>query len=262
MGNHWAEQYLEALERQGHDLSSIEEPDDFSELMRGAVLLSQASSFVQRRNRALSALKISSEEVPSELIADLISDVEDCDYEISSTREQIARLQNAARSESCNGGAHAALGFLLLKLDQGEEAVGCFRKALESADSLCFLCQRDCINNLGWDCYARGGYQEALALFEQACWLRPEPDRAIASSPVSYSPEPPYRLAMENVLLCLAKLGQLCEAGQCLERYLQHFGRLPYADSEVLREAGLNPDIAYIRAMARARANGSQHRVM
>jgi tetratricopeptide (TPR) repeat protein len=262
MANTWAERYLKALEGQGHDLSSIEELDDFSELTRGTALLSQASSPVQCRDRAVLALKTSDEEVPSELIADLVSVVEDCDYQISSAREQIAYLQGATRTEPCNGGAHAALGFLLLKLDQREEAANCFRKALESVDSLCFLCRRDCTNNLGWDRYERGDYPGALHLFEQACWLRPGSSGPTAPVPAPHLPEPPYRLAMENILLCLARLGQLPKALQCLERYIEHFGRLPYADSEALKEVGLNPDIAYIRAMARTRANGSRHKVM
>ena len=121
-----------------------------------------------------------------------------------------------------------------------------------SSQALC----RDCLNNIGWDFYLRRQYDEALPWFEQACWLAPSPDDEMAHEHIE-DLEPPYKLALENVLLCLARLGRLPEAAKKLTAYFDRFGRLPRYETEALRKLGLDADVAYIRRQIEKRTKVS-----
>lgn len=67
--------------------------------------------------------------------------------------------------------------------------------------------------------------------------------------------EPPYKVAFENLLLSLAKLGRLKEATEKLEKYHDWFGRLPNYESRALEKLGLQPDVIFIRSCTRAVAD-------
>lgn len=58
----------------------------------------------------------------------------------------------------------------------------------------------------------------------------------------------PYKLALENILLALAKLGRLTEAAARLEQYQFYFGRLPQYESEALAKLGLETDLIFVRS--------------
>ena len=69
--------------------------------------------------------------------------------------------------------------------------------------------------------------------------------------------EPPYKLALENVLLCLARLGRLPEAAKKLTVYFDRYGTLPRYETEALRKLGLDADVAYIRSQIEKRTKVS-----
>lgn len=124
--------------------------------------------------------------------------------------------------------AHAALGFALNHLDD-DGALSAFREALKYAgtESLSFVSHRDCLNNLGRHLFLKGQYEQAMTWFDQACWMSPDPKDRVDDMPDEL--QPPYKLAFENLLLCLAKLGNVAEAQKRVWEYCSHFSRV--ADS-------------------------------
>jgi hypothetical protein len=97
-----------------------------------------------------------------------------------------------------------------------------------------------------------GEYEQALGWFEHACHLRQplrdtETQKHLGIQPQDNS-DAPYQLALENVLLTLAKMGRLNEAISRLEEYHRYFGRLPTYESRALEKLGLQPDVIYIRS--------------
>lgn len=64
----------------------------------------------------------------------------------------------------------------------------------------------------------------------------------------------PYKLALENILLALAKMGRLTESAARLEQYQFYFGRLPCYESEALAKLGLESDLIYVRSRIEARS--------
>lgn len=104
--------------------------------------------------------------------------------------------------------------------------------------------------------YLRKKYDDALLWFERACWLAPSHENELAQGHTEHM-NPPYKLAFENVLLCLARLGRLPDAAKKLTAYFDRFGRLPRYETEALRRLGLDADVAYIRNQIDKRANRS-----
>jgi Tfp pilus assembly protein PilF len=155
-------------------------------------------------------------------------------------------LRAAADTKPKDGDSQADLAIALSALDETEEATELFHKALDHEDSLCFLNHRDCLNNIGWDLYLHKQYDKALPWFEKACWIEPSLDRETVHAHTEELTTP-YKLALENQLLCLAKLGRLREAAEQLTVYLDQIGRLPHYETQALRNLGLDADIAFIR---------------
>lgn len=254
MANRWADDYLTSLSPDAFPPKAPEnEFEDLEDPMLELFLLWHSNSVVECLRVAFAALQRCPENAPPDLVAMLIESVEYCERAITDRQAQLPGLRARTEAEPDNGEAQAALAFVLSALDHREEAVDLYRRALQNSSSLCFLCHRDCINNLGWDCLLQQKCDDALVWFEQACWLRPSTDFKSHVEGAVDEVAPPYRLALENVLLCLAKLGRLSEAAKRLVVYFDHFGRLPRYESEALRKLGLDSDVAYIRATIESR---------
>jgi tetratricopeptide (TPR) repeat protein len=258
MPNLWADEYLKCLapglfadsdsDTDVTDLSKLEDP------MLELYALWQSSSSVRCLRLTFAVLQACSTDAPASLVADLIECADDCTNRILARQEQLSELRVAAEAEPENGDAQADLGFALDALDEKDEALKCYHNALKHTETLCFLNHRDCLNNIGWDFYLRRQYEDALLWFERACWM-PYPDDEITYG-VGESTEP-YKLALENVLLCLARLGRLPEAAKKLTAYFDRFGRLPRYETGALRKLGLDADVAYIRRQIEKREIGN-----
>lgn len=262
----WAVKYLRAFSSSGvsgRDSKRPEETRAELETVDNPMLeigfLWQSSSAVRCLRLALSALQACPPEASASFVADLIECIEDCERNILAAHLRLPELDAAAHAQPDNGEAQAELGFVLNLLDDIDGALAAFRKALRHAntDALCFESHRDCINNLGWESYLRKSYEEALVWFEQACWMQPDPNDIDHGSSED-DLKPPYRLAFENILLCLAKLNRLPEATQRLEEYCDYFGRLPRYEREALQNLGVDTDVAYIRSRIQRRSK-AQH---
>jgi hypothetical protein len=90
-------------------------------------------------------------------------------------------------------------------------------------------------------------YKQALVWLDQACWMSPDPTDVIHEVDAA-DLQPAYKLAFENILLCLAKLGRIPEATDRVVEYCQVFGRVPSYESNVLLEAGIDPDCLYVQS--------------
>lgn len=252
MPNPWAEEYLESLlpdlvsetgDSDADDLDSDNVDDRMVELY---TLWQHSSSAVRCLKLALALLERCTPDAPASLVADLIECVEDCTEQFLMRLKMLPALRTAAEAAPESGDSQADLAFALEALDESEEAMARYRKALEHPDDLCFLNFRDCLNNTGWDLYLQKQYEDALPWFVRACWIVPSPEKEMAHGHTE-NLEPPYKLAFENILLCLAKLGHLPEAAEKLTAYFDCFGRLPRYETEALRKLGLDADIAFIR---------------
>ena len=97
----------------------------------------------------------------------------------------------------------------------------------------------------------------ALGWFEKACNLTDtaKKDEKHLEGDDAADVGPPYKVAFENMLLTLAKLGRLKEATEKLEKYHDWFGRLPNYESRALEKLGLQPDVIFIRSCTRAVAD-------
>ena len=252
MPNPWAEEYLESLlpdlvsetddsDADDLDVDNVEDP-----MVELYTLWQQSSSTVQCLRLAFAILERCTPDAPASFVADLIECVEDCKERLLMQRKMLPSLRTAAEGEPEKGDSQAALAFALDALDEREEGVELYRKALEHPDDLCILNYRDCLNNTGWNLYLRKQYEDALPWFVRACWIEPSPEKEMAHGHTE-NLEPPYKLAFENILLCLAKLGHLPEAAEKLTAYFDRFGRLPRYETQALRKLGLDADIAFIR---------------
>ena len=260
MSNPWADEYLRSLapglftdndsDTDGTELSKLEDP------LLELHALWQSSSAVRCLRLAFAALQACPPDAPAGLVADLIECADDCTQRILARQQVLPELRAAAEAEPENGDAQADLGFALDAVDEKDEALHRYHKALEHVDTLCFFNRRDCLNNIGWDFYLRRQYEDALLWFEQACWLALSPDDEMAHAHTE-DLEPPYKLALENVLLCLARLGRLPEAAKKLTGYFDRFGRLPRYETEALRKLGLDADVAYVRRQIEKRTKVS-----
>jgi Tfp pilus assembly protein PilF len=251
MSNSWAEDYLKSLlpEMYPQDDSTVDDGSELDELddpMLELYTLWQSTSVVKCLRLALSTLERCPPDAPARLVADLIECADDCAQRLSARQAELAELQTAAEADSEDGDAQAGLGFALDSLDEAEAAVEQYHNALEHVDSLCFLNHRDCLNNIGWNLYLRKEYENALPFFEEACRIEPSHERE-ATHEHTEDLKPPYKLALENLLLCLTRLGRLAEAAEKLTWYFDHIGRLPRYETEALRKLGLDADVAFIR---------------
>lgn len=252
--NSWASEYLRGLfGREGKNSEDLDDLVIASEVpaMDDPSLelnfLMQGNSAVQGLNLATAMLALCDKEAPLTLIAELVEVIEECRRNLKKAREALPEARIAAETEPDNGDKLAELGFILNALDERRAALSAFTKALEHPDTLRVEYHRDCVNNIGWDHYLRGEYEEALGWFQHACQLH-----GLGGSSES---DEPYRLALENVLLALSKLGRLREAATRLEEYHKFFGRLPKYESVALEKLGLQPDIIFVRACTRSIAS-------
>jgi tetratricopeptide (TPR) repeat protein len=255
--NSWASEYLRGLF--GREGKSLEDLDDLvlaSEILAmeepslELIFLRQGNSSAQGFNLAIAMLALCDKEAPVALVAELIEVIEECRRNLMKAREALPEARIVADKEPENGDKLAELGFVLNSLDERRDALSAFTKALEHPDTLRVEYHRDCVNNIGWDHYLRGEYEEALDWFQHACQLN--------GPGGSSESDGPYQLALENVLLALSKLGRLREAAIRLEEYHKFFGRLPRYESVALEKLGLQPDIIFVRACTRSVASEAE----
>jgi len=217
--------------------------------------LRQGGSALKGHNLALGALALCTETTPLSVIAELVETVEECNWKLVNAEQDLPKLRKAVHEHPTNGEKLARLGFCLYTLDEREEALTLFTRALEHPASICIHCHRDCLVNIGWEHYLREEYEQALGWFEHACHLM-EPmtkaDQKHLEDDSDTDRNPPYKLALENVLLALAELGRLTEATQRLQEYHDWFGRLPRYESHALEKLGLQPDVIFIRSRTRS----------
>jgi len=249
--NSWASEYLRGLfAREGKSLEDLDDLVIASEVpaMDDPSLelnfLMQGNSAVQAFNLAAAMLALCGKDAPVALVAELIEAIEECRRNLIKAQEALPEARIVAGKEPENGDKLAELGFVLNALDERRAALSAFTKALEHPDTLRVEYHRDCVNNIGWDHYLRGEYEEALGWFQHACQLN-----VPGGSSESHEP---YQLALENVLLALSKLGHLREAAVKLEEYHKFFGRLPRYESVALEKLGLQPDIIFVRSRTRS----------
>ena len=209
--------------------------------------LSQSGSAVRCLKLVVSTLQSCDVGTPSRMLANIVEYGERCVKQILEERAQLPVLSEEAARHSKSGEAHAALGFALSHLGDEEGAEGSFREALKYAntDALCFGCHRDCLNNLGWHSYLSGKYAEAMVWFDQACWMCPDAGDVIHGISADEL-QPPYKLAFENILLCLAKQNRASEIRGRLSDYCARFGRLPRYETGVLLRCGIDADRVYV----------------
>lgn len=269
--NKWAREYLQALfESRGEgteDLSEFVSVSGFNDVEDPLVeigFLRQSNSPVQCFRLSVAALALCSEGAPLSLVSELVETVEECNDKLTALEDELPRLKEAVSQDPENCEKLAYLGFALLSADEREAALTAFTQALERPTTLCIYCHRDCLLNIGWDHYVRREYDEALGWFEHACQLRqPVPANQTQNHIVSEAQddsEAPYKLALENVLLTLVKLGRLAEAASRVEEYHHFFGRLPMYESRALEKLGLQPDVIYIRSRIENHARGQTAR--
>jgi tetratricopeptide (TPR) repeat protein len=259
--NRWAREYLMSLfETIGKSPEDLEELvaasglEDIEEPLLEIGFLRQGGSAIQGFNLAVAALALCREDAPLAVVAELIGTVEECHWKLLNAEHELPKLKEAADKDPNNGEKLAKLGFGLYALDEREAALTAFTKALEHPDTLCIHCHRDCLVNIGWDHYLRGEYEGALGWFEHACRLKQpvaRTDDKHLGDEAESEPDAPYRLALENVLLALAKLGRLTDATARLQEYHDWFGRLPSYESHALEKLGLQPDVIFIRSRTR-----------
>jgi tetratricopeptide (TPR) repeat protein len=215
--------------------------------------LLQSNCGVRALRSAVGMLQKCDSDAPPCHLADLIEAIEKCELRIIGAETDIPMLARAAKDKPNDGEAQAALGFALTVLDEWDTALLCFREALKHAntDALCFRCHRDSLNNLGWYSYLHGRYNEAVTWFEQACWMGPDPEDEKIHGITQDELQPPYRLAFENILLCLAKTGRQAEAADRLKEYHRLVGRLPLYETRALLKCGIDADVEYINSRIR-----------
>jgi hypothetical protein len=149
-------------------------------------------------------------------------------------------------------GPLAELGLSLCALDRREEGDLLLKKALKDQNSG-FDMQRECLNAIGWDRFLNSKFKAALKWFKRARWIASpsEPpvdfDRLDGEDPICK----PYRPAMENMLLALARLGRRNEAGIQLRRYHRFFGRQPDELTLALVKIGLDAHEMFIHMCSR-----------
>jgi len=267
--NKWAKEYLRCLfEESGKGPRDLEKLVDASGIydieypLLEISFLRQSEQATRCFDLAVAQLAVCRETEPQGLLADLIQTVEDCNGKILSAKGRLPQLMEAADEDPGNGENLACLGFVLNVLDDHAAALTAFTRALEHPDSLSIDCHRDCLNNIGWDHYMRGEYEQALGWFEHACRLKQAPMQGDDNPPDrggEIEPEKPYSLALENVLLALAKMGRLTEATARLQEYHRWSGRLPAYESFALEKLGLQPDVIYIRFCIEKHASGGKH---
>jgi tetratricopeptide (TPR) repeat protein len=162
----------------------------------------------ERRLRSISARAAI---VASTAVSELIETIEQCNWKLATLEDELPRLKEAARQDPQNGEKFAHLDFALLAADERDAALSAFTQALEWPATLCIHCHRDCLVNIGWDLYLLGEYEQALGWFEHACHLRQPLPNTERQNHLGIQPEAdsdaPYQLALENVLLTLAKWG-------------------------------------------------------
>ncbi|HEV2022001.1 MAG TPA: tetratricopeptide repeat protein [Terriglobales bacterium] len=257
--NTWAREYLTVLfEALGKDLEELSDlmlavaQNEVEDPLLEIRFRRQSGSTVQCFNLAVAVLAVRGEDASLPIAADLIETIEECNSKLLAFQEELPRLRDAVAKNPEDGENLARLGVALLALDDRDSALTAFTKALEHQDTLCIHWERDCLNNIGWDHYQRGEHEQALGWFELACRLkRSAPERG-SGNPLGSATEGdddlPYNLALENVLLTLAKMGRLSEATARLQEYHSHFGRLPDYEARALEKMGLQPDVIYIRS--------------
>lgn len=263
--NNWAREYLQALfvsnEKELEDLRNMVANSGLENLedpMLEIGFLRQSGSGVKAFKLAIAALAVCREDTPLTVVAELVETVEQCNLKLINAESELPKLKQAVEEDPNNGEELAGLGFGLNALDEREAALSAFTKALEHPETLCIHCHRDCLNNIGWDHYLRGEYEQALGWFEHACRLKQQvvrDDDRHSGGEVDPAPDVPYKLALENVLLVLAKMGRLTEASRRLQEYHNWFGRLPNYESRALEKLGLQPDVIYIRSQIDNNAN-------
>ena len=219
--------------------------------------LRQSRSASRGFSLAVAALAQCGEDAPLPLLAELIEAIEDFNQGLAAAAVELPKLRQAVEEDPDNGEKLANLGFNLNAVDERDAALAAFTRALEHPDSLCIHCHRDCLNNIGWDHYMRGEYEQALGWFEHACRLGDLETKALSHLDARGLDRPnvPYRLALENILLTLAKLGRLTEATERLQQYHNWFGRVPSYEALALQKLGLQPDVVFIRSRARKPAD-------
>ena len=265
--NKWAREYLRGLfEANGKTVDDLREfvaasgLDDIENPLVEIAFLRRGASAFQGFGLSVAALARCGEDAPLGLIAELVETVEDCNWKLMKAEEELPNLKGAVDDDPNNGEKLAKLGFGFSALDEREAALTAFTKALEYPDTLCTYCHRDCLNNIGWDHYLHGDYEQALGWFEHACRLK-DPQMRYEAHLGDYDRTetgPPYRLALENVLLTLAKMGRLTEATERLQEYHEWFGRLPSYESHALEKLGLQPDVIFIRSRTRTAVDGDR----
>jgi tetratricopeptide (TPR) repeat protein len=259
--NRWSRDYLRGLfESMGKTYEDLQQlvqtwvSADVEDPLLEIRAMRHGGSAVEGFNFGVAELALCKENAPLSLLAELIETVEICMMTLNKAQENLPALKEAVFQDPTNGEKHAKLGFGLYALDMRVEALTALTKALEYPTTLCLDCHRDCLNNIGWEHYRQGEYEQALGWFEKACNLTDtgKKDEKHLEGDDAANAEPPYKVAFENMLLTLAKLGRLKEATEKLEKYHDWFGRLPNYESRALEKLGLQPDVIFIRSCTRA----------
>lgn len=262
--NRWSRDYLRGLfETTGRTYEDLQNlvlawtSADVEDPLLEIRAMRHGGSAAEGFNFGVAELALCKEDAPLYLLAELIETVEICMMTLNKAQENLLALKEAVIQDPTNGERHAKLGFGLYALDMREEALTALTNALEYPSTLCLDCHRDCLNNIGWEHYRRGEYEQALGWFEKACNLTDtaKKDEKHLEGDGEAGEEPPYKVAFENLLLSLAKLGRLKEATEKLEKYHDWFGRLPNYESRALEKLGLQPDVIFIRSCTRAVAD-------
>ena len=108
---------------------------------------------------------------------------------------------------------------------------------------MCVASLRDCLNNIGWNCFRRGDYEQSLKWFKRS------------SAIVDPDVPKPYALALDNMILANAELGRVSAVAKLTEEYISMAGRLPGYESMIVGQLGIDANLMFIE---RARLNSSE----
>jgi tetratricopeptide (TPR) repeat protein len=185
----------------------------------------------------LRALALAPENLESSKRADIIEKLACLRESLEAAEEDLARQREALKAEPQNPEKHFYLGFTLIRLGRGEEAVAEYRLALENPEGLCAHCYRDSWNNIGWYYYRQGMYREAVQWFERVCRLNDTGE---------FLQHYDRARAVENKLLAYSALRMTAEAKATTRDYITRFGRVTWPTRRALARIDIDADAMYV----------------
>ena len=183
------------------------------------------------------ALQHAPDDIDSSSLAEILDGLDETRALLAETELELAFLKTSVDYEPWNSETRFRFANLLGRLGHEDDATREYLAALEHPETLCRLCLRDCLNNLGWSLYRQCEYAKALPWFKRA-------NRMANFGPSADTSD--YTLALENIILVYVALNLVREAFQATIQYVSRFGRLPWPERHELQKLNIDADALYI----------------